>query len=171
VIETLQVSPGQGEFYQTLAELSFTLLGLWAVVLELRFRAATADMRERWDIYSVLLFFLLPGLMSLFAMIDDSSLWWRLVFGITATIGAAEIVLNVRVGSDTRTLWDLLLRAAGLLVYVLIFLVALRPSVAADLGLGFAGIQVEAVLVTSLLVIGVNMVFLTIVRRGDTEAA
>ena len=175
MIETLQATlaqaVGPSDFYQTLSGLSFTLLGLWAVVLELRSRAAKSDVRERRHIYSVLLFFLLPGLMSLFSMIDDSSLWWRLVFGITASVGTAEIVFYLQAGRDGLSRGDILLRLAGLLAYILIFLVALQPKAAANLGLGLTGIQFEAIFVTVLLVIGVNMVFLAIVGREDNESA
>ena len=171
MIETVHPTLAQtavpSEFYQTLSGLSFTLLGLWAVVLELRFRAAKADVRERRHIYGVLLFFLLPGLMSLFSIIDDSSLWWRLVFGITACIGAAEILFYFQAAGEGPSSWDVRLRAAGLLDYLLILLIAFRPAIPADLGLGLRGIQVEAILVTGLLVIRVHMVFLAIVERAD----
>ena len=173
VIELLQAAPAQSastnEFYQTLSALSFTLLGLWTVVIELRLRAARTDIRERRHIYGVLLFFLLPGLMSLFAIIDDSATWWRLVFGITASIGLAEIVLYFQSNDATPSTRDLVLRGAGFVDYLLVILVALRPTIARDLDIGFTGIQVEAVLVTGLLVIGVHMVFFAIVERPEPD--
>lgn len=140
------------------------------MVLELRFRAAKADVRERRHIYGVLLFFLLPGLKSLFSLVDDSATWWRFIFGLTASIGAIEIVSFFQSGPKDVTTRDAVLRAAGLVEYVLIVTVAIRPAIAADLGLGLTGIQVEAILVTGLLVIGIHMVFLSIVERADSDA-
>jgi hypothetical protein len=173
VISVLQAgaTANTDEFYQTLSALAFTLLGLWAVVMELRLRAVKADVRERRHIYTVLLFFLLPGLMSLFAIVDDSTLWWRLVFGISATLGLAEILLYFQLSSAAHSTRDVVLRAAGCIDYLLVILVALRPTIARDLGIEFTGIQVEAVLVTCLLVIGIHMVFFAIVEGPEPEAS
>jgi hypothetical protein len=171
-VELLQGIPAQAastnEFYQTLSALSFTLLGLWSVVVELRLRAVKTEVQERRHIYGVLMFFLLPGLMSLFSIIDDSTLWWRLVFGLTAAAGLAEIALYFQ-ATAAAAARDLALRAVGFVDYALIIFVALRPTIARDLGIEFSGIQVEAVLVTGLLVIGIHMVFFAIVDRPEVE--
>jgi len=174
-MDVLQAAPAQAastnEFYQTLSALAFTLLGLWSVVVELRLRAVKTEARERRHIYGVLMFFLLPGLMSLFSIIDDSTLWWRVAFGVTAAVGLAEIVLYVQSAEGAAATRDLMLRAIGFADYVLIIFVALRPTIARDLGIEFTGIQVEAVLVTALLVIGIHMVFFAIVDRPEPESA
>lgn len=159
------------QFYNTLSMLSFTLLGLWWVVVQLRITQGEASPQQRRHIYSVLMFFLLPGLMSLYAVVDDSSTWWRLVFGITALVGMVEIALYYQAVQGAVTGPQAALRLAGFVDYVLVAFVSIRPAIARDLGLGTTGLQLEAVLVGGLFVIGIHMVYLELTRpREETPS-
>ena len=60
---------------------SWTLLGLWWVVIQVRYKDAAATPALRRHAYGVLVFFLMPGMMSLFSIVDDAGTWWRVVFG------------------------------------------------------------------------------------------
>jgi hypothetical protein len=152
------------EFYKTVSGLAFALLGLWWVALELRFKDWEESPRARRHAYGVMLFFLFPGLMSLFSLIDGSGTWWRLVFAITALLGVAEIALYYSAPHDRRPAADLI-RAVGLVTYVLVLIVALRPLIARDLGIDLSGLQVEAVLTGILIVVGVHLAFLAMTEH------
>ena len=56
-------------FYQTVAAFCFTLLGLWWAVVQFRHAEWMNNLRQRRAAYSVHLSFLVPGIMSLGAMI------------------------------------------------------------------------------------------------------
>ena len=157
------------EFYKTVSGLSFTLLGLWWVALELRYREWQESARAIRHAYGILLFFLLPGLMSLFSLIDDSGTWWRVIFGATAIAGVAEIGLYYVDDTAQRLKRADIMRVIGFFDYIFILLVAIRPQIGDDLGLGLAGIQVEAILSGALIVIGVHLAFLAMIDRrlGD----
>ena len=173
-MELLQVAAEERarilDFYKTASGLSFFLLGLWWVALELHQKDWEVSPHARRHAYGVMLFFLLPGLMSLFSIIDESGTWWRVVFGATAIAGAGEIALYYVAPHDNLRLADTL-RVAGAIVYVLIFLVALRPLIARDLGLGLSGLQVEAILTGALVVVGIHIAFLAMIGQPKTVSS
>lgn len=157
------------EFYKTVSSLAFMLLGLWWVVIQLRFRDGAGTSARRRQAYSVLLLFLAPGVMSLLASVNlDLSAIWRTVFTIVAILGFIEVALHFTGGESRRRAADLL-RLGGLVVYALIALVALVPSVAYEVQL--YPLEAEAFLVTALVVIGVHMVFLEIVTPLEPKGA
>ena len=84
-------------FYQTVAAFCFTLLGLWWAVVQFRHAEWMNDLRQRRAAYSVHLSFLVPGIMSLGAMIaGDVKILWRLVFIVACGFGIlAMIFLSV----------------------------------------------------------------------------
>ena len=153
------------DFYKTVASVSFTLLGLWWVVVQLKFKEGAGDARRRRHAYGVALYFLLPGVMTMLSSVNsDLSLLWRLAFGLTALLGIAEVVLFMTSGG-TRSRGPLMLRGFAVVLYALIALFALRPTLAGDLGLGMAPREVESVLVGLLIVVGVHLAWF-----GLTEA-
>ena len=59
--------------------MSFTLLGLWWLVVHSRYQRGEGALAQRRHAYGIALFFLLPGVMSLIAAINsDLSALWRL---------------------------------------------------------------------------------------------
>jgi hypothetical protein len=79
-------------FYEVAAQASFTLLGLWWLVMQSRRSSWSPDHRRAASAIS--LQFAVPGMMSLVSLVDaDSSVLWRLSFGITAVAGALALIL------------------------------------------------------------------------------
>ena len=155
-------------FYQSVATVSFTLLGLWWVVLELKSRDLQLDGRRRRHAYGVALFFLLPGVMSMVSSVNsDHAALWRLAFGVTAAAGIAEVVLYLTTGGR-RAPGAFALRIFGVVLYVLIAAFAVRPGLVGDLGIELSPREVEAVLVALLVVVGVNLAWFGITESSKT---
>jgi hypothetical protein len=146
------------DFYLAFATVCFTLLGLWIIVVQTRH----ADWRRlavyRRRAYGVALHFSLPGLMGLLSLIDPASTaLWRVSFAIVAGGGAIVLVL---VRGPAPTWLGMAAYAAAVLLYALIAVVAIAPSVLADLGISARPLRVEAVLLTVLVLLGVNVAWL-----------
>jgi hypothetical protein len=159
------------DFYREFASVSFTLLGLWWVVVQLRYKSGEGSRRRRRHAYGVTLFFLLPGLASMVSSINGGIAGlWRLAFGICAAAGVVEAVLYLRAGGHP-TIPAAGLRLFGLVLYVLMGALAIRPQLAVDLDVGLAPREVEAVLLALLLVVGANLVLLSLTESEDTSGA
>src|SRR5579884_1715878 len=123
-------------FYQTVAQLCFTLLGLWWLVLQTKYREWIGHrMRRRMATY-ITFYFLLPGTMSLVALLaTDARLLWQVAFVAASLIGPVATLRFMR--DAARTVWTNRWSArliqgtcgCGLLLYVLIVLVALLPDI------------------------------------------
>jgi hypothetical protein len=143
-------------FYQAIATVSFLLLGFWWPVG----RAAAAGAPAR-----------LPGLMSLMASVNSElTTLWRVAFALTGVIGALEVVLYLRAGSRGGR-GPLALRALGSVDYLLIVVVAVAPTLTMDLGLGLKPREVEAILLTIMLLIGANIAWLGMREPGTAAQA
>ena len=162
---------GIDEFYRAVSTVSFTLLGLWWVVLQLKFREGSGDARRRRHAYGVALFFLLPGVMSLLSSVNSShSALWRIAFGVTAAIGVVEVVLYFTSGGRKAPA-PTFVRACGMVLYALIALVALRPAITDDAGLDLDPREVEAVLVGLLVVVGVHVAWFGLTDAEESAGA
>lgn len=76
-------------FYQTAAQLCFTLLGLWWLVLQTKYGEWNVIPARRRLATSISLYFLLPGAMSLIALLGSNvPTLWRVSFGIASGLGA-----------------------------------------------------------------------------------
>jgi hypothetical protein len=158
-------------FYETASTVSFTLLGLWWVVLELKSESLWSDPRRRRHAYGIALFFLLPGVMGMLSAINsDLSALWRLAFGVTAALGLLEIALY-RFSGDVYTRGAVALRIFGFVLYVLIAAFAIRPELASDLGLGMEPREVEAIFLGLLIVVGVNLAWFGLTESSETAGA
>jgi hypothetical protein len=121
------------DFYVAFATVCFTLLGLWIIVVQTRHGEWRHSAIHRRRAYGVALHFSLPGLMSLLSLVDPASTaLWRICFAIVAAGG----------------------------VLALIALVAVAPGMVADLGVLARPLRVEAVLLTILVFLGVNVAWL-----------
>ena len=131
-----------GTFYATTSAVSFTLLGFWWVVVQFRHNEMTQDPGRRRLAFVVSLHFILPGLMSLGALLTaDAPLIWRLTFateptGVIAALGRYE--------------W------LALPLYLIITLVAIDPDVVKT-ATGLMPLQVEGAVMT--LLVGLGIVF------------
>jgi hypothetical protein len=159
------------EFYRSVATVSFTLMGLWWVVVNARYKEGEGDMRRRRHAYGIVLFFLLPGLMSLISSIDSElTTLWRVAFGICGAVVILELVLFLLAGG-APTPAAMVLRVGGLVVYVLIVAFAIRPELSADLSLGLDPREAEAVLLGLLLLVGANLAWLGLIEPSETAGA
>ncbi len=78
------------DFYGSMAQISFTLLGLWWVVVQFKYADFMKDRRRRLQTYDTSLYFVLPGIMSLISLLTTTGLLWRITFTISAILGAVE---------------------------------------------------------------------------------
>ena len=146
------------EFYIAFATVCFTLLGLWIIVVQTRHEEWRRLPIYRRRAYGVALHFSIPGLMGLLSLIDpDSTTLWRISFAIAAAAGAVVLVL---VRGPAPTGLGPAAYYAAVTLYVLIAIVAIAPGILADLGISARPVRVEAMLLTVLVFLGVNVAWL-----------
>jgi hypothetical protein len=144
------------------------------VVVERRREWASRAHRRR-QAYTVSLYFTLTGIMSLVSIISRAHpALWRLAFGIAAALGALEIVLSVQHANAEprrdRRIQALL--ALTLPLYLIILAVAIHPSLATDIGIRLKPLETEAVVVSILLLVGINyawLLFMEPTYPGEAE--
>ncbi|MGZ3663560.1 MAG: hypothetical protein ACXVDA_03615 [Ktedonobacterales bacterium] len=118
-------------FYQTIAQLCFTLLGLWWIVLQTKYREWISDSDRRRTATNISFYFLLPGSMSLLSLLSAGvPVLWRAAFATASFLGIIETVLLLRriQAKNSRLTLLALARWAGLALYLLVALVALIPT-------------------------------------------
>jgi hypothetical protein len=156
-------------FYQTAAQLCFTLLGLWWLVLQTKYSEWIGDSARRRMATSISLYFLLPGSMSLLALLAvDIPLLWRASFTVACALGAvATLPIWGRQRIDTTDLkaitrwsgvprWIIgVARWAGVAIYGGILIVAVAPQVTQQFQV--APLLVAGVGLSLLVVLGVSL--------------
>jgi hypothetical protein len=148
-----------GTFYATTSAVSFTLLGFWWVVVQFRHNEMTQDPGRRRLAFVVSLHFILPGLMSLGALLTaDAPLIWRLTFASAGVAGMIAVVTGARGVKDPTGVIAALGRYEWLALplYLVITLVALNPD-AIKSATGLLPLQVEGAVMT--LLVGLGIVF------------
>lgn len=158
-------------FYGAFSPACLTLLGLWLVAVQMRADEVRASRELRRRAYAVALFFALPGLMSVIALIDTGNpLFWRVSFAVIALGGAASLypAHGLPGGRRARNAAD----AAALVLYAAVAALALVGGADAE--------RAEAVLLTALIFIGFNIAWLFLFaplgaaasqdRQGSPEA-
>lgn len=144
------------EFYSAVAQLSFTLFGVWFLVLEMGPEMLLGDSTLRRTTLHVSLGFLIPGMLALGSLlaVEGALVMWRISFGVGGLVGA---IANVRLalsedaarGPVPPAAWWL----AGAIYAMFVVVAMFRPTVA----LGettLAPLTQEGVLVTLQLLIG-----------------
>lgn len=146
-------------FYQTVATFSFTLLGLWWGVLQLRHDDWVNDPTKRRMAYSVHLAFLVPGVMSLGAQTaGDVKIIWRLVFIVAGLLGIVAAVFLITATSNAPGGWFTRYgRWLSVLLYGLVVLVAFVPNFSALFGPNVMPLQIEGLLFTVIVFLGVGL--------------
>jgi hypothetical protein len=158
-------------FYTTVSTASFTLLGLWLVVVQAR-PAWRFDRARRQMAYVVSLHFLLPGAMSVLALAAPDQSWvWRASFAIAGMIGIFGVGLiarTLREDSDCPNIvrW---LQWVVLPVYALVTLLAVVPGIIEALGLGLTPLQTEALVLAFLLFFGVQSAWFLLIEPTREE--
>jgi hypothetical protein len=157
------------DFYATVAQVSFTLLGLWWVLLQIRYEAWFGDVAHRRGVYDISLYFLLPGMMSLGSLLAvQEPTIWRGAFALMGVLGMVESVLLIAGmrGLGPRGPLASVIDLASLVVYALAVLVALWTRLPDKLGLGLRPLEVEGILVTALLFLGITLAAALFVSTG-----
>jgi hypothetical protein len=160
-------------FYTTVSSVSFTLLGLWWVVVQGR-----ADWRrEHWRrvlAYVVSLHFLLPGAMAVLSLVAPDVGWlWRMSFTVAGLLGVLGVLLVIRV-LRTEAQCPRIVQAIQWLVlpvYALVTLLALLPELVTALVADLRPLQVEGVILATLLFFGVQSAWVMMVELGAEPAA
>jgi hypothetical protein len=156
------------DFYVAFATVCFTLLGLWIIVVQTRHGEWRHSPVHRRRAYAVALHFSLPGLMSLLSLVDPASTdLWRISFAIVAAGGVLALAL---VRGPAPTGLGAAAYVAAVVLYVLIALVAVAPGMVADLGVLARPLRVEAVLLTMLVFLGVNVAWLLLFDQAQSPS-
>jgi hypothetical protein len=116
----------------------------------------------------VALHFSLPGLMSLLSLIDPASTdLWRISFAIVA---AGAVLALVLVRGPAPTGLGAAAYGVAVVLYLLIALVAVAPSMVAEIGVLTLPLRVEAVLLTALVFLGVNVAWLLLFDQAQPRS-
>jgi hypothetical protein len=138
-------------FYGAFSPACLALLGLWLVAVQMRADEVRATPGLSRRTYTVALFFALPGLMSVIALIDTANpAFWRVSFVVIALVGAAALfpVHGLPGGARVRNVADLV----AVFLYLAIAVLAV---------IGGADMQrTVAVLLTALIFLGFNVAWL-----------
>jgi hypothetical protein len=146
------------DFYIAFGTVCFTLLGLWLIVVQTRHAEWRGVAAHRRRAYGVALHFSLPGLMSLLSLVNPASMTlWRVSFAVVAASGAIVLLL---VRGSLPSMVGRVAYLTAVALYALIAVVAIVPSLVADVGLSARALQVEAVLLIVLVFFGVNVAWL-----------
>jgi len=158
-------------FYGPVSTLCFTLLGLWWVAVQIRGGELFANAEWRRTVYGISVYFMLPGLMSLLALVSPGvSALWRVAFVLAGLLGATESALALRstrfmAGRSSRMTAA---RWATIALYVLIALVGAAPEVASDLA-DLPPLLVEGILVSLMIVLGANLAWMALVHAAESR--
>lgn len=158
------------DFYGEFGSVSLTLLGLWFVVVEIRHGEWAASRHHRRRATAVWLIFALPGMLSLLSLIADTPALWRVSFAVGGAVGAAVLFAVVLGPSSGQSpVIDVGLWAAGIM-FAAIALVAMLPEDVAD-AVGVRPLEVEAVLLSVLLVVGLTVAWLLVFAELEPKPA
>jgi hypothetical protein len=151
-------------FYQTTATVAFTLLGLWWIALQAKYTEWILDPLRRRMVTIITLYFLLPGSMSLLALLAlENRTLWRVAFVVACVIGvfttgmlAGDARKATGEAQENPKSWNWRVMRwscwVGVALYVLVAVIALGAAT-----LTAAGIQpllVAGVLVTLIVILG-----------------
>lgn len=153
-------------FYQTVAGFCFTLVGLWWAVVQLRHQEWMSHPAWRRLVYSVHLSFMVPGVMSLGAMIaGDLKIIWRLVFVLASAFAIIAMIYLTQMARAASGGAGMAYRgwfiAAGrwvtVLLYVLVAMVAIDTNLVKLIAPDIKPLQVEGLLLTLLMFLGTSV--------------
>ncbi|MCC7162004.1 MAG: hypothetical protein IT331_05900 [Anaerolineae bacterium] len=158
-------------FYATVTTFSFTLLGLWWGVVQLRHHEWMTDPARRRMVQSIYWALLVPAIMSLGAQIaPEIRIVWQSVF-VTASVGgiiATIFSMRAATGAPWRGFFTGTGRWLTIALYVLILLTALFPQTFSLVGL--TGLQGESIWVTLLVFLGVMLAWEGLTAPGTSDA-
>jgi hypothetical protein len=138
-------------FYTAFSPACLSLLGLWIVAVQMRADEVRADPELSRRTYVVALFFALPGLMSVFALIDSANpVFWRVAFAVMGLGGAASLI-PARGLPGTLRIRDVA-DVAAVILYLAIAILAMIGGLDAE--------RAAAALLTVVIFLGFNIAWL-----------
>jgi hypothetical protein len=150
----------QSAFYGVVAATNLTLLGLWWVAVKDRTNlVGHEDAASRRAAYLVSLQFAIPATVALLAQVNPGErAIWRFAFGSAGVVGAIGVALLAQqIWKGTVARYSPILFALfGIPIYILVVVVAFVPTVVSDAGLTLKPIEVEGMLFSALLFLGVQ---------------
>ena len=155
-------------FYETFAQIAFTVLGLWLVVAEVMRGLDRHDMDWRLG-HAISLQLAVLGAMSLLAQIDiEDGVVWRVTFVVGGAL-AALLVYGRAVRGRTEPMSVPGLTGWGLVaIDVAVALFAFVPNdVLADAGSTLSTLELEAILLSLLVLLAINLGVWLIFQRPD----
>ena len=148
-------------FYTAFSPVSFTVLGLWLVVVQTRHADWSRSAEHRRRAYAVSLHFALPGLMALLSLVDpNSTTLWKVTFAVVAILGVIALVALRAPASSGVNLAAEIGHWVAVALYAVIAVVAIRPDTLSDLGIDVAPLRVEAIALSLLVFLGINVAWL-----------
>jgi fluoride ion exporter CrcB/FEX len=159
-------------FYATVAQVCFALLGLWWVVIQFKYQAWIKVPARRRIAFNISHYFVLPGVMSLVAILAaNTKILWQAAFILTGLLGAFE-TLSIIFSNDLKPARPRLLHTGGwiqLVLYLIVVLTAINAALAQPILLRLTPLEIEGVCVSLLLFLGVNLAwtFFSDVEEND----
>jgi hypothetical protein len=156
---------GLPSFYDAFAPVCFTLLGLWLIVVQTRHSEWRGSAVHRSRAYALAANFALPGMMGLLSLVDPGNkTLWRCSFAVVAIAGAAAFVWMALWGPGRGrhpavggfALWSVAL------LYAVVAVVAVVPTLVKDAGISLTPLEVEAILLSILVFIAASVAFILI---------
>ena len=149
----------QSAFYGVVSAINFTLLGLWWVAVKDRDDLIGRHAASRRTAYLVSLQFVIPATVSLLAQVaPEEKTVWRIAFAGGGAVGAIAIAMlaqEIRMSTEAR-IAPVLFAVVGIPVYLLVVLVSFVPTLVTDVGLTLSPIEVEGLLFSALVFLGVQ---------------
>jgi hypothetical protein len=150
----------QAAFYGVVSAVNLTLLGLWWVAVKDRTNlVGHKDAASRRAAYLVSLQFAIPATVALLAQVNpDEKAIWRIAFGTAGVVGAIGMALLAQQiwTATTARYSPILFGLVGIPVYLLVVIVAFAPTVVADAGVTLQPIEIEGMLFSALIFLGVQ---------------
>jgi hypothetical protein len=159
-------------FYSATSQICFMLLVFWWAVVQFRHADWVRNPARRRMSYAVALHFILPGIMSLVALLSTQALiLWRAAFAIAGISGVVVTALIITSRQEEAVGGRFTYIGQGLMIipYGLIAVLAVAPELVRALGVGLSALEVEAILVSLIIFLGVNVawsLFMEPAREG-----
>jgi hypothetical protein len=147
-------------FYATVAQICFALLGLWWIVVQFKYAAWMHVSTRRRMAFNISHYFVLPGVMSLVALLaGDTKILWQIAFILAGILGAVETI-SIIFNADLSSFRPRAVRVGGwiqLVLYVFVVLFALNAAFGARIALPLEPLVFEGITIALLLLLGVNL--------------
>jgi cytochrome bd-type quinol oxidase subunit 2 len=163
----------QSAFYGVVSAINFTLLGLWWVAVKDRSDLVGESASSRRTAYLVSLQFVIPATVALFAQVaPQEKIVWRIAFAAGGVAGAAAVAMlaqEIRANTTAR-ISPVLFAVLGIPLYLLVLVVSFAPTAVSDIGLTLTPIEVEGLLFSALVFLGVQEAWVvSMTPSGETS--